>query len=296
MRRLLLLGLVASLTGAAAPPVATAEAEHAAVAPAGTPASWSTPTRPFRIVGPIHYVGTEGIASYLIESSQGLILLDGGLAESVPAIESNITALGFRLADVKLLIATHAHWDHAAGLAALKRDTGAAFASSAADREAYETGIPPSDVSYGVMPFAPVEVDQVVMDGQSIRLGEIAITPVITPGHTPGCTSWTMRVDDGGRALDVLFPCSITVAGNKLIGNKGYPGIVSDFRQTFAKMRGLRADIVLPAHPELADVLGRARRQAAGDKAAFLAPDLLSRLVDEAQADFETELRKQENS
>jgi metallo-beta-lactamase class B len=288
MRGLLLLGFAALLTAAAPPPGAPAEA-----APAGSPASWSTPTPPFRIAGPIHYVGTEGIASYLIDSGDGLVLLDGGLAETVPAIESNIASLGFRLSDVKLLIATHAHWDHAAGLAALKRDTGAAFASSAGDREAYETGIPPSDVSYGVMPFAPVKVDRVVVDGQPIRLGAITMTPVITPGHTPGCTSWTMRVNEGGRELDVLFPCSITVAGNKLVGNKGYPGIVGDFRQTFEKMRGLRADIVLPAHPELADVLGRARRQAAGDKAAFLAPDLLPRLVSEAQADFEADLEKQ---
>jgi metallo-beta-lactamase class B len=293
VRRLLLLGLVASLTGAAPPSGAPAEAARPAAAPAGTPASWSTPTPPFRIVGPIHYVGTEGIASYLIDSGDGLILLDGGLAETVPAIESNIAALGFRLSDVKLLIATHAHWDHAAGLAALKRDTGAVFASSAADRNAYETGIPPSDVSYGVMPFAPVKVDRVVVDGQPIRLGNVAMTPVITPGHTPGCTSWTMRVDDGGRALDVMFPCSITVAGNKLVGNEGYPGIVADFQRTFERMRGLRADIVLPAHPELADVLGRARRQAAGDKRAFLAPDLLPRLVSEAQTAFEAELEKQ---
>jgi metallo-beta-lactamase class B len=272
MRRLLLLGLVASLTGAAAPSGALAEAARPAAAPAGSPASWSTPTPPFRIAGPIHYVGTEGIASYLINSGDGLILLDGGLAETVPA---------------------NAHWDHAAGLAALKRDTGAEFASSAGDREAYETGIPPSDVSYGVMPFAPVKVDRVVVDGQPIRLGNVAMTPVITPGHTPGCTSWTMRVDDGGRALDVMFPCSITVAGNKLVRNEGYPGIVADFQRTFERMRGLRADIVLPAHPELADVLGRARRQAAGAKRAFLAPDLLPRLVSEAQTAFEAELEKQ---
>lgn len=281
MPRRLLLCLAAWLTGAAAPPSA--------------PATWSTPTPAFRIVGPIYYVGTEGIAAYLIRTRDGLILLDGGLAETVPVIESNIASLGFHLSDVKLMIATRAHWDHAAGLAKLKQDSGAAFAASAADRQAYETGVPPSEVSYGVTRFAPVKVDRVVVDGRPIRLGGVAMTPLVTPGHTPGCTSWTMRVSEAGRALDVVFPCSITVAGNKLVGNKGYPGIVADFRRSFARLRRIRADVVLPAHPELADVVGRARRRDAGDAAAFIAPELLPRLVDQAEAALERELKGANN-
>ena len=298
MRRLYLLCLTALLAGCAAPPdTATASASRPSIAsPAGTPASWSRAIAPFHVVGPIYYVGTEGIASYLIKTGDGLILLDGGLAESVPDLERNIVSLGFHLSDVKLLIATHAHWDHAAGLAALKRDTGAAFAASAADRQAYETGIPPSEISYGVTPFAPIKVDRTLTDGQPITLGGVAMTPVITPGHTPGCTSWTVRVPDAARVLDVVFPCSITVAGNKLVGNKGYPAIVADFRRTFARTREMPADIVLPAHPELADVIGRAKRRDAGDKTAFVAPDLLRRIVDEADAAFESELAKQEGS
>jgi metallo-beta-lactamase class B len=302
MRRRYLLCLTALLAGCAAPPdgpldaPATPAGVQTSEAQANSPAAWSKAIAPFRIVGPIHYIGTEGIASYLIETGDGLILLDGGLAESVPDLERSIVSLGFRLSDVKLLIATHAHWDHAAGLAALKRDTGAAFAASAADRQAYETGIPPSEVSYGVSPFAPLKVDRTLTDGQPITLGHVAMTPVITPGHTPGCTSWTMRVTDAGRALDIVFPCSISVAGNKLVGNRGYPGIVGDFRRTFARMRELPADIVLTAHPELADVLGRAGQRDAGDKTAFVAPDLLRRLVDEAETAFAAELAKQEGA
>jgi metallo-beta-lactamase class B len=117
------------------------------------------------------------------------------------------------------------------------------------------------------------------------------MTPVFTPGHTPGCTSWTLDVTDNQRQLQVVFPCSMTVAGNKLVGNTGYPGIVADFRRSFAKMRTLRADVVLPAHPGQADVIGRAQRREAGDSAAFFAPDLLPRLVDEAEAAFERELK-----
>jgi metallo-beta-lactamase class B len=268
----------------------------AGAAPTDTPPEWSRPIRPFHVVGPIYYVGTEGIAVYLIQTRAGLILLDGGLEQNAPLVERNIAALGFRLRDVRLLIATHAHYDHAAALSALKRDTGAAFASSAGDRRAYETGTPPSEVNYGLIRFPPLKVDRVLADGRPVVFGGIAMTPVVTPGHTPGCTSWTMRVTDLGRSLDVVFPCSMTVAGNKLVGNKGYPGIVADFRRTFARMRRLHADVVLPAHPEPADVMGRARRRDAGDAAAFIAPELLPRLVEQADAAFRAELSKQGGS
>lgn len=285
MRRRLLAGLAALLTVGLA----------GGAAPQGTPPAWSKPTTPFRIVGPIYYVGTEGIAAYLIQTRDGLILLDGGLEESVPTVEGNIVSLGFRLSDVKLMIATHAHWDHAAGLAKLQQDTGARFLASAGDRQAYETGVGPSDMNYDLAPFPPVRVDEVLVDGRPIRLGEVAMTPVLTPGHTPGCTSWTMKVEEHGRLLDVVFPCSITVAGNKLVGNKGYPGIVADYRRTFLRMGQLPSDVVLPAHPEAADVLGRGRRRASGDPDAFFAFLFLQRLVIDAEKAFEAELKSQEN-
>ena len=258
---------------------------------ADTPPEWSRPIAPFHVIGPVYYVGTEGIAAYLIRSEAGLILLDGGLEQSAPLVERNIFALGFRPRDVKILIASHAHYDHAAALRQLKRDSGAAFLSSAGDRQAYETGTPPSEVNYGVIRFPPIKVDRVLREGRPVILGNVAMTPVLTPGHTPGCTTWTLRITQAGKPLDVVFPCSMTVAGNKLVGNKGYPGIVADFRQTFARMRRLPADVVLPAHPEFADVLGRARRR---DPNAFVAPGLLPRMVDEAEAAFATELAKQE--
>ncbi len=265
----------------------------ASAAPAASPPEWSRPQKPFHIVGPIHYVGTEGIAVYLIKTSRGLILLDGGVQEAVPIVEGNIAKLGFRLQDVKIILATHAHWDHVAGLATLKRDTRARLLASAGDRIALETGTPPSDTNYGVIKFAPVKVDGVVRDGEAVRLGDVAMTPVLTPGHTPGCTSWTLQVRENGRPLQVMFPCSLTVAGNRLVRNKGYPGIVGDFRSSFAKLRPMRADVVLPAHPEFADVIGRARRRDAGDVNAFIAPNVLPALVAQSEKDFNEELRKQ---
>lgn len=261
----------------------------------GPPAAWTAPYKPFHIVGPIDYVGTEGIAVYLIHTKAGLILLDSGPKGAVPVVERNIVALGYRLRDVKIIIATHAHWDHVAGIAALKRDTGAVFLASAGDRGALETGLAPSDYVEGdTSRFPPVKVDRLLTDGKPVRLGEVAMVPVLTPGHTPGCTTWTMQVRENGRPLSVVFPCSITVAGNKLVGNKGYPGIVRDFRASFARLGKLTADIVLPAHPEFADVLDRAKRRDAGDDQAFVAPRVLPQLVAKSKAAFEQELKKQE--
>lgn len=267
--------------------------------PSGIPAEWARPTRPFHVVGPIYYVGTEGIAAYLVQTRAGLILIDGGIEEAVPLVERSIAQLGFRLKDVKLILATHAHYDHVAAIAGLKRASGAAFAASPGDRQAYETGTPPSAVNYGVVRFPPVKVDRVLADGRPVTLGGVSLTPVFTPGHTPGCTSWTMRVtavaDPIGRPLDVIVLCSITVAGNKLVGNKGYPGIAADYRRTFARLRRVHADVVLPGHADTTDMIGRAQRRDAGDAAAFVNPALLPRLVDEAEAAFDKALAAAED-
>lgn len=257
------------------------------------PPEWTQPQPPFHVVGGIYYVGSKGLAAYLIRTSDGLVLLDGTMEENVPMIERNIAALGFHMRDVKLLINSHAHFDHAAGLAQLKADSGARLAASAGDRGALESGTPPSVVSYGVVKFPPVKVDTVLADGVPVTLGDMALTPILTQGHTPGCTSWSTTVRERGHSYAVVFPCSFTVAGNRLIGNTGYPGIAADYRATFARLQKLHADIVLTPHPEQADVLGRHARQAAGDAQAFVVPDLLPKLAGSAQAAFEAELAKQ---
>lgn len=257
------------------------------------PPAWTQPIAPFHVVGPIWYVGTQGLAAYLIRTRDGAILLDGTMAQNVPAIERNIAALGVGMRDVKLLLNSHAHFDHAAGLAKLKADSGARLAAGIGDRAALDTGVPPGETSYGVIRFPAVHVDRAVRDGERVRLGEVVLTAHATPGHTPGNTSWSMRVTQGGRMLNVVFAGSLTVAGNRLVGNRRYPGIVADFRRSFAGMAALPADVVLPAHPEGADVIGRGRRAAAGDPEAFVAPGLLARLTAEAKAAFEVELTRQ---
>ncbi|CUS43853.1 Metallo-beta-lactamase precursor [hydrothermal vent metagenome] len=257
------------------------------------PPEWSAPVKPFRIAGAIYYVGTKGLAAYLIVTTQGAVLLDGTLAGNAALVERNIQSLGVPLRHVSLLISDHAHDDHVGALAQIKRDTGARFLASARDRWALEHGTPRGDTNYGVRRFPPVKVDGIVRDGQTIRLGGTMLTAHLTPGHTPGCTSWSMTIRDGGRPRRVLFLCSITVAGNSLVGNRAYPGIVRDFRATFAKLAAMRADILLTSHPEMADVLDREARREAGKADAFIDPAALPALVAESRAAFEASLAGQ---
>jgi metallo-beta-lactamase class B len=246
--------------------------------------AWTQPAPPFHVVGPIWYVGTQGLASYLIKTPAGGIVIDGTLAANVPGIERNLAAVGVPVGQVKLLLLTHAHFDHAAGLARLQRDSGARLAVGLGDAEAVRTGVPPSEVDYGVVRFPPARVTQPVANGGTVSLGGVTLSALATPGHTPGCTSWTMRVVEAGRPHEVIFLCSLTVAGNRLFGNRRYPGIVADFGRSFDRLDRTRADIVLPAHPEIADVRGRAQ---AG---TLVAPDLLPHIVADARAAFAKEL------
>ncbi|UBB25165.1 subclass B3 metallo-beta-lactamase [Pseudoxanthomonas japonensis] len=258
------------------------------------PPEWTEPVKPFHIAGNVYYVGTQGLAAYLIKSDEGAILLDATLAENAGQIERNIESLGVPLREVELLLSDHAHADHVGAMAQLKRDTGARFLASEGDRWALENGRNEGDNNYGVMPFDPIPVDEVIRDGQQVRLGDVTLTAHLTPGHTRGCTSWSMTVDDRGTPREVLFLCSITVAGNTLVGNKAYPRIADDYRATFAKLAAMRADIVLTSHPEMADVLERAGKRDAGDADAFVEPGLLSTLVKDFKAAFEEALKEQE--
>jgi len=254
------------------------------------PPEWSTPVRPFRIVGNVYYVGTKGLSAYLIRSSEGAILLDGTTAENAPLIERNIEAVGVPLHAVKRLISDHAHWDHVGGLAQIKQDTRAEFWASAGDTWALEHGRVRGDTNYRPKPFAPIQVDRVVPDGEKLQLGDVTLTAHLTPGHTPGCTSWSTTVQDQGRPLDVLFLCSITVAGNILVGNHAYPQIASDYRTTFRKLETMKPDIVLTSHPELAGVIERGARREAGEANAFIEPQALPSMVADFSQAFETAL------
>ncbi|MFL0414448.1 subclass B3 metallo-beta-lactamase [uncultured Sphingomonas sp.] len=253
----------------------------------GDPPAWTRPIAPFNVLGPIDYVGTEGLAAYLIRTPAGAILIDAPMEQNAAAIERSIAARGVKLADVKLILLSHAHFDHAGGLAALKKATGAKLVVGAGDAAAVNTGTPPGETSYGVIRFPAAKVDRAIRDGQQVTLGGVTLTAVATPGHTPGCTSWSMKLPHQGRTLDVLFACSVTVAGNKLVGNKRYPGIEADFRRSFATLGAMKADVVLPFHPESVDLLGRVKRGALVDRA------VLPKMVADARTAFDADLAKQ---
>jgi glyoxylase-like metal-dependent hydrolase (beta-lactamase superfamily II) len=257
-----------------------------AAGPAQDPPAWTRPIAPVHLVGPVWYVGTEGLAAYLVKTRAGAILIDGTMADNVLAIRANVEAAGVPIRRVRLMLLSHAHFDHAGGLAGLQRLSGARLAVGAGDAAAVRTGLPPGETSYGVVRFPPARVDRAVADGGQVALGEVRLTAVTTPGHTPGCTSWRLRVSDRGRPVDVLFLCSLTVAGNRLVGNRRYPAIVADFRRTFDRLGQERANVVLPFHPESVDLLARARAARLVD--AGVLPDQVAK----ARAAFEAELAK----
>ncbi len=251
---------------------------------------WTEAVKPFRIAPNVYYVGSKGLSAYLITSRQGAILIDGTVAGNAALIERNIEAVGVPLKTVKWIVSDHAHYDHVGAVAKIKLDTGARFASSAGDAVALQRGLPRGDTNYPSTAFPRIAIDWVVGDGESIEVGGAILTAHLTPGHTPGCTSWSTRVKDGDRQLEVLFLCSITVAGNVLVGNQAYPTIVADFEKTFAQLSAMKADIVLTSHPGVADVLGREARVEAGDPGAFIDPKELPSIVAQSKAEFEAAL------
>ena len=261
---------------------------------ATTPTIWSQPTAPFRITDNIYYVGTRGLAAYLLVSDGQAILLDGTLAENGDRIEANIQALGFSLDDVEIILNSHAHYDHAAGIAQLKHDTGATFMAMEQDAPALESGTPEGDTNYGVVRFPAVKVDKALHDGDVVAVGNLRMTATLTPGHTKGCTTWSLTDTNAGAERQVIFPCSISVAGNALVGNKGYPDIVRDFRTSFERLGAMSADIVLPSHPEVTSLFERKARLDAGDKNAFVEPGLLNEIVQRSRLVFEKELESQQ--
>lgn len=252
---------------------------------------WNRPMEPFRIADNVHYVGTEGLGAFLIATPKGHVLIDGALPESAEQIAENIRRAGFRVEDVKYLLISHAHLDHAGGLARLKALSGAALLASAGDAPELNSG----KIAYRQgLDFPAVTVDRVVRDGEQIRIGDTVMTAHVTPGHTKGCTSWSAKVRHNGKPIEMLFACSLTVAGQPLLGDAGYPDAAADFRSSFAKLKRLKADIYVTFHSEFFDMEAKRRRTAAGDAAAFIDGGELQRRVAAAETAFEKEYARQQ--
>jgi metallo-beta-lactamase class B len=212
---------------------------------------WNEPAEPVKVVGPIHFVGTKGLGVFLITTSQGHVLVNTGMPPSGPMIEKSIAALGFRPQDVKIILIGHAHVDHCGAAAFLKKSTGAQCAMIDAEVPLIESG-GKTDFHYGTYPefgFEPVKVDRVLRDGETIKLGDVAITALLTPGHTRGSTTFVTNVVDGGKVYTVVFAGSTSVnPGYRVMKDPSYPGIADDYRRTLHTLEMLKPDVWLGAH------------------------------------------------
>jgi metallo-beta-lactamase class B len=262
-----------------------------------TSRSWNKPVPPFRIAGNLYYIGATEIGSFLITTPEGHILLDGGFVETAPQIEENIARLGFRLADVKILLNSHAHYDHAGGLAELKRKTGAKVIASARDAELLRIGGHGDFRFADTLTFPPVEVDRIIGDGESIELGGQKLTALLTPGHTKGNTTWTTKISDGAKSYDVVFAGSPTALDYQLVGKESYPGIAADFEKTFTVLKKLPCDIFLSDHGSFFSSEQKRERLARGEKTnPFIDPDGYKRFVTEYEKEFRQKVEAQKKA
>lgn len=260
------------------------------------PSDWTEPFPSFKIAGNLYYVGSKGLASYLVTTPQGHILINSSLVESVPLIRASVERLGFKFTDIKILLISHAHWDHNAGSAAITSQTGAQYMVMDGDVALVESG-GRTDFHYGEQAatwYPPAKVDRVLRDGDEVRLGDTTLTARLTAGHTKGCTTWTMNVEDAGRTRQVVIVGSPNVnPGYRLVNNAAYPQIAADYARTFEVLKALRGEMFLGAHGSYFDLETKYARMTAGTPAAFVDPDGYRKYVAEREQAFKAELAKQ---
>ena len=258
--------------------------------------SWTNPFPPHPIAGNLYYVGSEDLASYLIVTPKGNILINSSLQASVPLIRSSIRQLGFKFSDTKILLISHAHYDHCGGSAKVKRLTGAKYFVMDADVPVVESG-GKADFNYGADPtmqFPPTKVDRVLHDGDTVRLGGVVLTAHKTPGHTKGTTTWTMDELQGGKTLHVVIVGSPNVnPGYKLVNNQAYPQIAEDYRHGFQVLKTLPCDIFLGAHGSYYGMVQKYPRMKNGEKDVFVDPNGYKSYIAEREQAFEAELARQ---
>ena len=256
--------------------------------------TWTRPTKPLQIAGNVYYVGTYDLSAYLITTEGGHILINTGLAGSTPLIRASVESLGFKLSDVTLLLATHAHWDHVAALAEIKTLTGARLLMHEGDVPSLEDG-GRSDFRFGDSPntyFAPVEVDKPLKHGDEIRLGSTVLTVHHHPGHTKGASSFTLTTRHGERDYRVLIANMGSInPGVTVSGMPGYPQIREDYARTFALQKELTFDIWVASHASQFNLHTKAARQ--GGPERFIDPEGYRKAVDELEAAYLRQLQKE---
>jgi metallo-beta-lactamase class B len=249
---------------------------------------WHRPFPAFKIVGNLYYAGTADLAVYLINTPQGNILINSDFAEDVPLIHKSIEGLGFKYGDTKILLISHAHSDHDEGVGLIKRETGATLMVMDADVPAVESTAPGRPGAH---------VDRVLHDGDTVELGGSRLTAHLTPGHTKGCTTWTMQVHEGARTLNAVIIGSPNVnPGYVLVGNKDYPQIAQDYVKTFKVLKGLPCDLFLGAHGAYFGMKAKYEKAKAGEANPLIDPEGYKAYVSEREATFEKEWKRQQQN
>jgi metallo-beta-lactamase class B len=260
---------------------------------------WLEPFPAFKIAGNLYYVGSKGLASYLVTTPEGHILINSDLEANVPLIRASMESLGFKFDDIKILLISHAHSDHCAASATIKRLTGAKYMVMEGDVDVVESG-GKRDFHYANEPdgvYPPTKVDRVLRDGDEVKLGGATLTARLTPGHTKGCTTWTMRVNDGSRSRDVVIVGSPNVnPGYRLVRDPSYPGITEDFEKTFRVLKSLSCDYFLGAHGSYFDLETKYAQWKAGRSTSFIDPEGYKNFVEDREQAFRRELKKQKTN
>jgi metallo-beta-lactamase class B len=302
-------GLVCGMVGLGACTVARAQARtqgasssSAAATFAQVSAGWMDAFPAHRVMGNVYFVGSKGLAAYLITTPKGHILINSDLEPSVPQIRESVKKLGFKFTDIKILLISHAHFDHCAGSAKIKELTGAKYMVMDADVPVVESG-GKKDFQYGNLPeaaYPTITVDRILHDGYQVKLGGVTLVAHKTAGHTRGCTTWTMKVRDdangsAGNMLDVVIVGSPNVnPGYKLVGNAVYPEIAKDYEHAFAVWRSLPCDVFLGAHGSYYDMEKKFARAKDGRVNPFIDPQGYKAYISERETAFQDELKKQQ--
>jgi metallo-beta-lactamase class B len=267
-----------------------------AAARAQDTASWNKPSEPFRVVGPIHFVGTNELAAFLVATPAGHVLIDGGLPESAPLIEQSIRALGFDPRDIRVLLTTQAHFDHVGSLAHFKKLSGGRVEVMDGDVSLVESG-GRTDYLFGdseKFRFEPVKVDRTLRERDTVALGGLTLTARKTPGHTPGSTTWLTRVEDGGRGYDVVFSASTGInPGTRLVDRPSYPGIAEDHARSFAVLESLEPEVFLGGHTSFFRMEEKRARLGKGGPHPFVDREGFRAHVAARKRTFEEQLAKE---
>jgi metallo-beta-lactamase class B len=264
VKKLLMVGIGLALVAACAPPETAQRTAPVPLPPIKQACAgregWGDPAPPARVFGNVYMVGTCGIVSLLITTPDGYFLIDGAVKEAAPGIADNIRKLGFDPKDVRYLLSSHEHVDHAGGLAYLKRITGAKFITRAAARTALESGVPhPTDPQLGLLPpFGGVEAELLIGDGDTIRIGKQALTMIATPGHTPGGTSWTWTSCDSATCHQVVYADSLGAVSADAYRFSDHPEYVAVLKATIKRVAAIKpCDILIAPHPSQSNFFER---------------------------------------